>query len=722
MKRIRVALAGNPNVGKTSVFNQLTRSSQHVGNYPGVTVETISGSSRYGDYELDFIDLPGTYSLTAHSEDEREARRILLYNPPDVVVHVVDATGLPRNLYLTVQLMELRMGLVVALNMSDEAEEKGMMPDVDLLSEVMGVDVVPTIGHRGTGIEDLKSSIVSCYESGDRPRRISYGRDIDRSIAPISSILAEAGDLFFPPRYAAAKLLENDEEVRSTLEDELPRNVFEEVGRIADGERERLEDLFGDNLAVVMAEQRHGIASGAAEEATMDSRTRSTGADLTREIDNVLLSRVLGLPIFALAMYLTFWLTFTVGAPFSSLLEYLFGQLGGLVESLIAPGLLRSLLVDGVIAGVGGVLVFVPNIALLFLVISVMEDTGYMARAAFLMDRFMHRIGLHGQSFIPMLIGFGCTVPAIMATRVLNDRRDRLVTMMVLPLMSCSARLPVYLLVAGAFFPDHRALSLLIIYLVGILLAVGLAKLMRVSVMKGENSPFVMELPPYRIPTFTGLFSHVWFRVRHYLRKAGTVILAFSVLLWLASSFPVPDSYAVDEMLRSGRLAPAQPGEAGSVEALDLERSTDVGGTIADSEIAAARKAQRIESSLAGRTGHLIEPLLGPAGLDWRIGTALIGALGAKELFVSQLSILYSMGGSEQGTESLKEVMRRRYSPYTGISIALFILIMAPCIATLAVVRKETGSWAWALGQFVGLTLLAYVVSLAFYQISRLFA
>jgi ferrous iron transport protein B len=685
-----------------------------------VTVETISGKCRYRDYELDFVDLPGTYSLTAHSDDEREARRILLHNPPDVVVHVVDATGLARNLYLTVQLMELRMSLVLALNMSDEAEEKGIMPDVDLLSDVLGLNVVPTVGHKGVGVDDLKDSIVRCYESGAKPRRISFGRDIDRSLDPISERLTDAGALTFPPRYAAAKMLESDRDVITSLEEELPRKAFEEVSRIVDWERERLEELFGDTLAVVMAEHRHGVASGAAEEATMDSRTRSTGVDLTREIDNVLLSRVLGLPIFALAMYLTFWLTFTAGAPLSSTLEYLFGQLGGLLESALAPGLFRSLLVDGVIAGVGGVLVFVPNIALLFLVISVMEDTGYMARAAFLMDRFMHRIGLHGQSFIPMLIGFGCTVPAIMATRVLHDRRDRLVTMMILPLMSCSARLPVYLLIAGAFFPGHRALSLWIIYLVGILLAVGLAKLMRISVMKGENSPFVMELPPYRIPTLNGLLSHVWFRVRHYLRKAGTVILAFSVLLWLASSLPVPDSYAVDDMVRSGRLDPAPSGEKGTVDALDLERSDQVRGTISESQMEAARKAQRIESSIAGRTGHLLEPLLEPVGLDWRIGTALIGALGAKELFVSQLSILYSMGGSEQTTEGLREVMRRRYSPYTGISIALFVLIMAPCIATLAVVRKETGSWVWALGQYVGLTVLAYVVSLAFYQITRL--
>ena len=720
MRRIKVALAGNPNAGKTSVFNALTGASQHVGNYPGVTVDTVVGSKVHRDCKITFIDLPGSYSLTAHSDDEREARRILLHNPPDLVINVVDATNLERNLYLTVQLMELGYPLVVALNMSDEAEAGGMMPDTDVLGEILGAEVVPTVGHRGKGAGELLDRVIDSCDSQARPRRVRFGRDIDPLLDSMARNIREAGEELYPPRYAAAKLLEEDPEVVTHLEDGLPPKEMEALQATAEAARKHLEDIFGDPPEVVLAELRHGIASGAAKESTPEQTHRSTGPDTTHRIDNVLLNRIFGLPLFALAMYMTFWLTFTVGSPLAGLLESLFGLLAELLQGWLPPGLIRSLLVDGIIGGVGGVLVFVPNIALLFLAISIMEDTGYMARVAFLMDRFMHKIGLHGQSFIPMIIGFGCTVPGVMATRVLSNRRDRLVTILVLPLMSCSAKLPVYLLVAGAFFPGQRALVLWLVYLGGILLAIALAKLLRVSVLRGANSPFVMELPPYRLPTLKGIIQHVWFRARHYVAKAGTIILAFSIVLWFLSSYPKPDEHRVDGLIDSGRLTLVE--EEGEVSALRLEENTDVRGTIDQGQFAAARRAEEMEHSLAGRLGRGLEPAMRPLGFDWRISTALVGALGAKEIFVSQMGILFSLGSSEASVSRLQSILTDRYTARTGISILIFVLVMAPCIATFAIVRRETGSWAIAAGQFVGLTLLAYLLSLAYYQISVLLA
>jgi ferrous iron transport protein B len=720
MRKIRVALAGNPNAGKTSVFNALTGSSQHVGNYPGVTVDTVVGTRRHRGCEITFIDLPGSYSLTAHSDDEREARRILLHNPPDLVVNVVDATNLERNLYLTVQLMELGYPLVIALNMSDEARSQGVMADTEVLEEILGAEVVPTVGHRGSGTGELLDRIVDGCEAGHEPRRVRFGRDIDPLLDSMARNIAEAGEDLYPPRYAAAKLLEDDPEVIAHLRGSLPTEEMEALEATSRAARKHLEDIFGDPAEVVLAELRHGMASGAWKEATPSRSSRSTTPTTTHRIDNVLLNRVFGLPLFALAMYLTFWLTFTVGSPLAGLLESLFGTMAGALQSWLPPGLIRSMLVDGIIGGVGGVLVFVPNIALLFLAISVMEDTGYMARVAFLMDRFMHKIGLHGQSFIPMIIGFGCTVPGVMATRVLSNRRDRLATILVLPLMSCSAKLPVYLLVAGAFFPGQRALVLWLVYLGGIVLAVILAKLLRVSVLRGENSPFVMELPPYRLPTVRGILQHVWFRARHYVAKAGTIILAFSIVLWFLSSYPKPEEHRVDGLVDSGRLTVVE--EDGEVHALRLEGGEEVEGTIDRGELTAARKAEEMEHSLAGRIGRSLEPAMRPLGFDWRISTALVGALGAKEIFVSQMGILFSLGSSEASVSRLESILTHRYTARTGISILIFVLVMAPCIATFAIVRRETGSWAIAAAQFAGLTILAYLLSLAYYQISGVLA
>ncbi|MBN1433699.1 ferrous iron transport protein B [Candidatus Fermentibacterales bacterium] len=679
---VRVALAGNPNVGKTCIFNALTGARQHVGNYPGVTVDVATGSFGLGETRFEVFDLPGTYSLTPHSDDEREARRMLIRDRPDVVVNVIDATNLERNLYLTVQLLEMGLNTILALNMSDEAMELGTMPDSALLSQVLGVPVVETVGSRGKGADALKRAIAAAAAAPSPAQRISFGRDADEQIARIEALLETATGLPFPGRYAATKLLEGDEEIARTLEQAVSREDLTGLLEQAEMAGDYLHHLLGDAPEVLLAESRHGIASGAAAEATRNGRMgrRTAAPSLTQKIDNVVLNRFFGLPIFALAMYVTFWLTFGIGSPVMGLLERVFGWLGSAAASVLPHGPVESLIVDGIIGGVGGVLVFVPNIALLFLAISFMEDSGYMARAAFLVDGFMHRIGLHGRSFIPMLIGFGCTVPAVMATRVLDNRRDRLTTMMVLPLMSCGARLPIYLLVIGAFFPANRALVLWFVYVLGVLLAVGLAKLLRATILRGDNTPFVMELPPYRMPTARSIALHVWQRVRHYLLKAATVILAFSVILWFLSYYPRPPA-----------SAPEAPEHA---------------------------SASAISGSALGVFGRTIEPALKPLGFDWRIGTALVGALGAKEIFVAQMGMLFSLGGDESG--ELTDRLRESYDPVTGLGIILFALVMAPCIPTFVMVRRESRSTLWALGQFAGLTALAWVLVLAFNQVARL--
>ena len=722
-RTIKVALAGNPNAGKTCIFNALTGAHQHVGNYPGVTVELARGVAKVGDYTLDIVDLPGTYSLTAYSDDEREARKVILEEKLDVIVNIVDTSNLDRNLYLTVQLIELGANVVIAMNMSDEARAQGIMPNLDLLSGILGVPLVETVGNRSRGIDELIQTIIRSAEKPPEHMPVSFHRDVETEIEKILPLLEKIPDTDIPFRYAAVKLIENDSDIIDRIKEKTGSACLEVLEQLKTS-RTHLERLLGELPEVFIAELRHGIASGAAAESVMQVKTRAATRQITHRIDNILLNRILGLPIFAVAMYFVFWLTFAVGSPMMSWVEVLFEWLATSITTILPEGILQSLVVDGIIGGVGGVLVFVPNIMLLFFAISILEDTGYMARAAFIMDKLMHKIGLHGRSFIPMLIGFGCTVPAVMATRVLDNKRDRFTTIMVLPLMSCGARLPVYLLIISAFFPAYRANVLWLIYIAGILLAILIAKLLRVSILKGENAPFVMELPPYRIPTITSLIIHVWQKIRHYLIKAGTVILAFSVIIWFLTSFPKTENYQVDRLLEEGLLVETETSfDLPYITAAELEQkslSIDETSAITQEEIQNARSAEEIAGSVMGRFGRIIEPVLKPLDFDWRIGTALIGALGAKEIFVSQMGILYSMGEAGEESDNLSTTLRDRYSPITGIAIMLFILIMAPCIPALVVVRKETGSWIWALGQFFGLTLLAYIIVLIYSLIAGL--
>ncbi|MDD5063233.1 MAG: ferrous iron transport protein B [Phycisphaerae bacterium] len=686
MKKITVAIAGNPNSGKTSIFNMLTGARQHVGNYPGVTVEKKEGLCQYKDYEITVVDLPGTYSLSAYSEEELIARNFIIEEQPEVVLDVIDSSVIERNLYLATQLMEMNVPLVLAFNMSDIAERKGLQFDTGYLSELLQARIVSTVGNRVKGRANLLDAVIETARQGkvERIHRINYGDEIGTELIKIETLIADKEQQLakkFGQRWLAIKLLEQDGNIREKI-------GSEEVLKYAAESIEHLKNIFGDEPEIILADRRYGFISGACQE-TIKS-TVELRHDKSDMADAILIHRVLGLPIFLLLMYLVFMLTFRISEYPMSWLEHFFGWAGHTIANFWPAGSeswLKSLLVDGVIGGVGGVIVFLPNILLLFMSISILEDTGYMARAAFVMDRIMHKIGLHGKSFIPMLIGFGCSVPAIMGARILENRRNRLTTIMVVPLMSCGAKLTIYALIIPAFFVEKwRGPMLWLIYLIGIVLAVICIKVLRVTIFSGETTPFVMELPPYRMPTLKSVCLHMWHRGWMYLQKAGTIILAISIVLWLAGSYPKPSE--------------------GSLAGLNPEQT----------------QQKKLEYSVIGRIGLAIEPVIKPLGFDWKIGTALIGATAAKEVFVSQLGIVYAVGNNEEGSHTLREKLQAAYSPLTGFCIMLFCMIYAPCAATVAMTKQETNSWGWALFQFFGLTALAYIVTFIVYQLGSLFA
>jgi len=680
--KITFALAGNPNSGKTTLFNSITGSRQHVGNYPGVTVEIKEGIRYHRDVEFRVVDLPGTYSLTAYSAEELITRHYVVQDKPDVVVAVMDASNMERNLYLAVQLIELRVPLVLAFNMSDVARLRGIEFDLDRMSALFGTPIVPTIAPKGVGVPQLLDAVLDAAAAGAPARLplIHYGYDIEKSITSILDAMQDHLGLAdgLADRWTAIKLLEGDAEVAREMTVPMVHDIVrEEQGRIA--------SLLGDTAEMVIADRRYGFISGACQEAVRSTvESRHTHSD---RIDDIVIHRVWGLPIFLGLMYVVFWLTFTAGTPPMHWIEGLFGWLGGVVSGWWPAGsesALQSLLTDGIIGGVGGVIVFLPNILLLFLAIAILEDSGYMARAAFIMDRLMHLIGLHGKSFIPMLTGFGCSIPAIMATRTLESRRDRLTTMLVLPLISCGARLPIYTLIIPAFFPiAWHAPMLWLVHIIGMLLAIVCAKVLRATLFKGESVPFVMELPPYRLPTLQGVLTHMWERGGLYLKKAGTVILGISIIMWAMTSYP-----------KSGNLD--------------------------DTLSAEEQQSAELANTIAGRIGHAMEPVIRPLGFDWRIGTAMIGAFAAKEVFVAQLGIVYAVGEADEESEPLREKLKANYSPLTGFCIMLFMLISAPCMATIAVTKRESNSWKWALFQIGGLTLLAYGFTLIVYQTGTL--
>jgi ferrous iron transport protein B len=683
----RIALAGNPNAGKTTIFNAITGARQRVGNYPGVTVERREGDARHRGRRLRVIDLPGIYSLAAQSPDERVAREVLLTERPDVVIQVVDAGNLERNLYLTTQLLEMKTPLVLAFNMMDEVEHKGTRIDREQLAQLLGAAIVPTVGSREEGIAELLDAAIATADAGQRPKvEVRYGSELDAAVAAIQSALPTGDDAGPDWRWLAVNLLGGDGQAERWAAQAGAETALAK----ARSERARIKGLLGDDAGVLLADARYGWVRGALAETV---RLRAgEGRTTTDRVDAVLAHRVLGLPIFLLLMWLTFAATFKLGKPAMELVERAVALTGSAVSAAMPAGHeeLRSLMVDGVINGVGGVLVFLPSIMILFLMVALMEDSGYMARAAFIVDRAMHLVGLHGKSFIPLFIGFGCNVPAIMAARALENKRDRITTILVVPFMSCSARLPVYVLLAGAFFPRAQATVVMSLYLLGIAVALVMARLLRTYVVAGPPTPFVMELPPYRLPTPKALLIHVAERAWLYLKKAGTIILAFSIAVWFLSSYP------------RGAAAP---------------------GTL-----------ERLAGSYAGTYGRLIAPALRPIGLgDWRIGVTLTTGLAAKEIVISTLSTLYSLdrdpAGSPSGAnpaEARTQALRDRIAadgfltPLRAYALMTFILLYVPCLATIAVARRELGSWKWTALMIAMTVSVAYLTAGAVYWLGVL--
>ncbi|NQT90869.1 MAG: ferrous iron transport protein B [Candidatus Omnitrophica bacterium] len=681
-KTITVAIAGNPNAGKTSIFNNLTGARQHVGNYPGVTVERKEGIASYKDYEIKVVDLPGAYSLTAYSLDEMVARKFVIEEKPDLIVDIVDASNLERNLYLATQFMELELPMVLVLNMSDVAKNIGQDIDEKALSELLGMRVVSTVGNKNIGTTQLLETIVQAYENRTRHRRVAvnYGREVEEEITKIHNLLAEETEVYqrYPLRWLVLKLLEEDREVHEYIKG-LPDS--EKIIGQTEKSRAHLKSIFADETETVLADRRYGFISGTLKETV--GHTAEAHIRLSDKIDKVVANRVAGIPIFLGIMWLMFKAIFTLSEPMMAWIEKAQSWLAVTATSVLPQdSILEGLVVDGIIGGVGSVLVFVPIIFLLFFCISLLEDSGYMARIAFIVDRFMHKIGLHGRSFIPMLLGFGCNVPAIMATRVIESRKDRLTTILINPFMSCGARLPVYVLFIGAFFRKEIAGNVLFsIYLVGFVMAVIVAKLLRRFVFTGPSAPFVMELPPYRMPTIKALFIHVWERGWLYLKKAGTVIFIGCLIVWFLSSFPL------------------------SAEG-DLNKS------------------------YVAKIGKTIEPIVRPLGFDWKVATALVSGVVAKEIVVGTLGVLYKTEEQEKGEESvgLRKALQQDsypdgskvFSPLMAYALMLFVLLYIPCLATFAVIRKEAGSWGWAFFSLGYSTALAWSVAFVVYQGGRL--
>ncbi|MDP7037719.1 MAG: ferrous iron transport protein B [Myxococcota bacterium] len=693
---LQVALAGNPNAGKTSIFNQLTGANQQVANYPGITVEKRWGNFQLGETQVALLDLPGTYSLTPFSPEERVARNALLEDNLDVVVVVVDSTQLYRSLVLLAQMMQCGVKVVLAMNMADEAQKAGQKISLQALEKHLGCPVVETVGSKGQGIDNLSQAIAKAAASNNHPI-LNLDQGLGAAIDRIGSLLPEEMAKSPAKDWLATRVLVGDTNIEERLKEKNGSPTLFEQAKQA---RQALEEERGKDIDLTLSSAYFKFAGDVLAK-NLEQKPRADARAFSDNIDRILVHKFLGLPIFAAMMYGIFYLTFTLGEAPMNWIDTGFSALGTWITGLWPTGsesALQSLLVDGIIGGVGGVVIFLPNILLLFLGLAFLEDSGYMARAAFLMDRVMHRFGLHGKSFVPMMTGFGCSIPGIMATRTLENERDRLTTMLVLPLMSCGARLTVWMLLIPAFFaPAWRAPMLGFIYAAGILLAMILARLLRVSLLAGAEAPFVMELPPYRMPVGKQIFKKISERAWIYLRKAGTVILSISILLWFMTAYPKKEFYEVDHKVAQGQLS------------------------LSAEEIAGQRAYEGLRYSIAGRIGQAMEPVIKPMGFDWKLGTAMIGAFAAKEVFVAQVGIVYAMSDVDEENSDLRSQLARDYSPLVALSLMLFLLISTPCMATIALTARESGSWKWAMLQLGGLTGIAYLISVVVYNVGKLF-
>ncbi len=714
-EHITIALAGNPNAGKTTIFNQLTGARQKVGNWSGVTVEKKEGHLVHKGRQITVVDLPGIYSLTAYSVEEVVARNFILEEHPDVVVDILDASNLERNLYLAVQLIELNIPLVFAMNMVDVARARGMKIDYQQLSRLLGVPIVETVGTRGEGIDKVLDTVLEVAEGKDPTSRhihINYGREIEEEVLKIREVLKKDPELnnSYYPRWLAVKLLEKDK----IVEERVRRSpAAESIMAQVEKSRNHILSIFQEDAETVIAEARYGFIAGALKETMrLSPVAKKTISD---KIDQVLTNRLLGFPILLFFMYLLFQATFTLGAYPVEWIEKGVDILARLASSMLPDGLFRDMVVEGIIGGVGGVIVFLPNILLLFLGISLFEDTGYMARAAFIMDRIMHTLGLHGKSFIPLLMGFGCNVPAIMAARTLETRRDRLLTILINPLMSCSARLPVYVLIAGAFFPESAGNVIFGIYILGVVLAILVGQLFSHTIFKGQSAPFVLELPPYRLPTLRSVIIHMWEKGKVYLQKMGGVVLAFSIVIWFLGAFPRHIDYSMDYDGKISEVASIIEGLEGSEDAALRIPALEEELTRLEN----AREEERLSKSYIGRIGHAIEPLIAPLGFDWKLGVSLVTGFVAKEVVVSTMGVLYQTG--QEDSASLKVALKASgIDKATALAFMAFVLIYVPCLVTVATIWRETGSAGWTAFSVSYLMVLAWVVAFVIKQACNL--
>lgn len=677
---INVALVGNPNCGKTSIFNIAAHAHEHVGNYSGVTVDEKIGTFEYGGYTFNLCDLPGTYSLSAYSPEELYVRKHIVEKRPDIILNVVDGTNLERNLYLSTQLIDMDLAMVMALNMSDELEKSGDKLDVEQLSQLLGMPIIPTTGRNGKGIDTLFNAIIAVFEGREKHSRhihVNHGQILEQQIDLLREELYHHGfSDEISTRFLSIKLLENDSEMENfvqTKDDD--GSIMKLRASIANEYQER----NGQDIESALTDAKYGFVRGALAEVYQKNEKKNSH-QTSDKIDSVLTHRWLSYPIFIVFMFITFFCTFFVGQYPMDWIDALFGWLGGLVENSMDEGPLRSLLVDGVIGGVGSVAVFLPNILILYLFISFMEDSGYMARAAFIMDKLMHKMGLHGKSFIPMIMGFGCNVPAIMATRTIEDRKSRLLTMLVIPMMSCSARIPTYVILVGEFFNRYAALILTGLYIIGMIMSVLMAKLFSRYVVKGESLPFVMELPPYRLPTAKAVGRHTWEKGKEYLKKMGTIILGASIIVWALGYFPNHDQYSTVQ--------------------------------------------EQMENSYLGKVGKTIEPVMRPCGFDWQQSVSLLAGAAAKEVVASTMGVLYNSSDEELDEEDdslrISQLVRSNMTPLSAASMLIFVLLYMPCISTIIAIKNESGKWKWALFTVFYTIALAWVMSMLFFQIASL--
>lgn len=701
---INVALIGNPNCGKTSLFNYASGAKEHVGNYSGVTVDAKTGRMEYEGYSFNIVDLPGTYSLSAYSPEELYVRRYLHDEVPDVIINVADASNLERNLYLTTELIDMDRSMIIALNMYDELERSKVVFDHESLSRMIGVPMVPTVSKNGRGVKELFDTVIEVYEGRNEVVRhvhIGFSKDIEEAVKQIQKALKSEAelDMHFSARYLSIKFLEKDREVDAMLR-KLPN--YDKIATLRDSLVEKIEELHQEDMPTIIANTKYGFVSGALRE-TLHAEEKEE-AKTTALIDSVVTGKLFGFPIFIFLMWLMFWATFEIGQYPMDWIESCVGWISEMIGTYMPDGPLKDLIVDGVIGGVGGVIVFLPNILILYAFISFMEDSGYMARAAFIMDKIMHKIGLHGKSFIPLVMGFGCNVPAIIATRTIESQSSRLITILINPFISCGARLPIYLLLIGVFFPNHASIALLSLYALGVIVAIVTAKLLRKFHYKRDETPFVMELPPYRIPTLKATMRHMWAKGQQYLKKMGGIILVASLAIWLLSYFPRPNTEDIEQTRSELAATGINP------ETMDVET------------------VSATENSYLGRLGKFIQPVFEPLGFNWKMSVALLSGTVAKETVVSTIGVLYS-GDSEAGEAVLSERITAEnpqtghpdFTPLVAACFMIFVLIYVPCIATVTAVVKETGSWKYGAFTIVYNTFVAWLLAFVVYQVGTLF-